>query len=145
MGFSLILLRSSLLILRFQDSVDMDSSSKTTAGRKSGATIERKDSIHVSRFNRNHTLADFTAACKFRAVIVERKFDATLLGSLDFRFLNNLKAWNWWSLITICQDVFVNEVRMFYLFGDNKDYDVAGNEKKGEDFDAEFSTKVLGT
>ena len=70
----------------------MASSSKTTAGRKSGAATAGRDSIHVSRFNRNHTLVNFTATCKTRTVTVERKFDETLLATIGFRFLNDLQT-----------------------------------------------------
>ena len=91
----------------------MASSSKSTAGRKTGAAAAGRDSIHVSRFNRNHTLADFTEACKTRTVLVERKFKEALLISIGFRFHNDLQRWNWWNLIRMRQDVLVNAVRMF--------------------------------
>ena len=51
-------------------------------------------------------------------------------------------------MVEFNQDVpgcFCESVRIFYFFGDNQDYDAQGNVKKGKDFEAEFSTKVLGS
>ena len=42
-------------------------------------------------------------------------------------------------------NVLVNAVRAFYFCGDNKTYDSNGEEKKGEDSDETFTTKVLGS
>ena len=122
----------------------MASSSKATAGRKAGAATANRDSIHVSRFNKKHSIEDFLKACRTRIVLIERKVEYRLMVAIMFRFLKNLENWKWWKLISLEQDVYVNAVRMFYFCGDNHAYDAQGNVKKGEDSEAEFTTKVLG-
>jgi len=122
----------------------MASSSKATAGRKAGAATANRDSIHVSRFNKKHSLDDFLKVCSNRIVLVERKVEYRLMVKLKFRFLKDLEDWKWWKLISFNQDVYVNAVRMFYFCGDNQKYDAQGNVIKGGESDDEFTTKVLG-
>ena len=77
--------------------------------------------------------------------IVERLFDKDLLRKeISFRFLDDLIAWNWWNLIDSHHDIWINAVRAFYFFGDNKNYDSDGAEKRGQEFSDCFSTTVLG-
>ena len=91
----------------------MASSSKRCAGRKKKAKTDQRDSIHVSRFTDALTFEDFGRCCKSRIVIVERESDISLLEKINFKFLNNLIEWNWWSLIDMHQNILINAVRAF--------------------------------
>lgn len=75
-------------------------------------------------------------------MLIVRAFDEKFLRSVKFMYLDRLKAWKWWNLIAMSENILVDVVRIFYFHGDAMVYNndgIATDEK----YDDHFRTHLL--
>lgn len=99
-------------------------------------------STHTSVFA-GHSFTNFTQYVNHRDIVIERCWDEGFLrDEVNFKYLERLKSWGWWSVINDINTLLPNAVKSFYLFPDNNCYvngDVNGS------FASKIVTRILNT
>lgn len=86
----------------------------------------------------------FNSLANNRKIGIERIGDEIFLRNVvKFKYLEDLKTWGWWDLLSMERDVFPCAIRLFYFFGDDHEYNDNGKrlETKYKD---QFTIMVFG-
>lgn len=109
-----------------------------------GEKRRRETYLEVSKFSVSRPRALFDIHASTRKINVERWWDEIFLRNVvKFEYLNNLKRWGWWNLLSLDNEIMSEGVRLFYFFGDEHERNDRG-QKLVTKCKGQFITKVYG-
>lgn len=109
-----------------------------------GEKRRRETYFEVSNFLVSRPRASFDMLVSTRKICVEWMWDENFLRNIvKFEFLDNLKKWGWWKLLSLDNEIISEGVRILYHFGDDHQRNDRGQRLEAR-YKDQFTTMVYG-
>lgn len=109
-----------------------------------GEKRRRETYLEVSTFRNPHPRAMFDMNVSTRKITVERLWDENFLRNVvKFEYLDRLKSWGWWNLMSLNREILSEGVRLFYFFGDEHERNDRGQGLESR-YKNQFTIMVYG-